>query len=231
MDEIKQIFQLDEKEAKIFSSLIKLQQASVNMLMKKTNIERRTIYDILERLIQKGYARYVYENNVKTYSPTNKEVLLESLQKNVDNFKNLMSQFDSFNNKESHVELFNGIEGVRMVFNEIVASRTTHYAFGDVSKFVEQTGFDTQKFLARLERQNAREKIIYAEGKKAFRIKNGEYRFLKKELVPPTPVIICGNITFLFMFSDPILIIRIDNKEITSSYMSYFETYWKLAKK
>jgi len=231
MDEIKQVFELDDKETKVFSALIKMQSSTVNTLMKKTNIERRTIYDILERLIQKGYARYVYENNVKTYSPTNKEILLESLQKKVEDFKQIMPQFDSLDTKEAHIELFNGIEGVRMVFNEIVASKDIHYAFGDVSKFVEQTGFDTQKFLARLERQNAHEKIIYAEGKKALRIKNGEYRFLKKELVPPTPVIICGNVTFLFMFSDPILIIRMDNKEITSSYKAYFETYWKIAKK
>jgi sugar-specific transcriptional regulator TrmB len=57
MDEIKHIFQLDDKESKIFSALIKLKKASVNALMKKTNIERRTIYDILERLIQKIHPR------------------------------------------------------------------------------------------------------------------------------------------------------------------------------
>jgi predicted transcriptional regulator len=231
MDEIRQIFQLDDKDAKIFLALIKTGRATVNVLMKQTNIERRTIYDILERLIQKGYARYVYENNVKTYFPTNKNILLESLQKKVEDFKNIMPQLDSFKTKESHVEIFNGIEGIRMVFNEIVASRAIHYAFGDVSKFVEQAGFDTQKFLARLEKIGARERIIYPEGKKALRIRRGEYRFLRSDLVPPTPVIICGGVTFLFMFSDPILIIRIDNDEITASYTSYFETYWKMAKK
>jgi len=231
MEEIKQIFQLDDKESKIFSTLIKMKYATVNSLMKHTNIERRTIYDILERLIQKGYARYIYENNVKTYLPTNKDILLESLQKKVEDFKGIMPQFYSLDQKESHIEIFNGIEGIRMVFNEIVSSREIHYAFGDVSKFVEQTGFDTQKFLARLERIGAREKIIYSKGKKVLRIRRGEYRFLRTDLVPPTPVIICGGVTFLFMFSDPILIIRIDNKEITTSYMSYFNTYWKMAKK
>ena len=231
MEEIRQIFHLDDKESKIFSALIKTKKATVNSLMKKTNIERRTIYDILERLIQRGYARYVHENGVKTYMPANKDILLESLQKNVDDFRNIMPQFDALTSKESHVEMFSGIEGIRMVFNEIVASRTIHYAFGDVSKFVEKANFDTQKFLARLDRIGAKEKIIYPEGNKALRIRKGEYRLLRRDLVPPTPVIICDGVTFLFMFSDPILIIRIDNREITSSYLSYFETYWKIAKK
>jgi len=231
MEELRQIFQLDDKESKIFSALIKAQRATVNALMKRTNIERRTIYDILERLIQKGYVRYIYQNNVKTYLPTNKDILLESLQKNVEDFRNIMPRLESFDLKESHVEMFNGIEGVRMVFNEIVSSKKTHYAFGDVSKFVEQAGFDTQKFLSRLERIGAREKIIYPQGKKALRIRKGEYRFLRRDLVPPTPVIIYGMVTFLFIFSDPILIIRIKSDEVTSSYMSYFETYWKIAKK
>ncbi|MGV8141935.1 MAG: helix-turn-helix domain-containing protein [Candidatus Woesearchaeota archaeon] len=231
MDEIRQIFQLDDKDAKIFSALIKTKRATVNVLMKHTNIERRTIYDILERLIQKGYARYVYENNVKTYFPTDKDILLESLQKKVEDFKGLMPQFDTFDTKDSHVELFNGIEGIRMVFDEIVSSKAIHYAFGDVSKFVEQAGFDTQRFLSRLEKIDAQEKIIYPKGNKALRIRKGEYRFLRRDLVPPTPVIICGKVTFLFMFSNPILIIRIDNAEISDSYMSYFETYWKIAEK
>jgi predicted transcriptional regulator len=231
MDDIKHIFQLDDKESKIFSTLIRYKRSSVNTLMKKTQIERRTIYDVLERLIQKGYVRFVVENAVRMYTPTDKKVLLESLTKKVEDFKAVMPMFDSIENDDAHVELFKGVEGIRMVFNEIVASKDVHYAFGDVSKFVEKTGFDTQKFLLRLERFGAREKIIYPVGKKILRIKNGEYKVLSLDLVPPTPVIICGDVTFLFMFSDPVLVIRIDNKEMTSSYKKYFDTYWKMAKK
>jgi sugar-specific transcriptional regulator TrmB len=232
MEDLSHIFGLDEKEKSIFSVLIKIKHASVNVLMKKTQIERRTIYDVLERLIQRGYVRYSLENGVRIYHPTDKEVLLESLSKKVEDFKQIMPQFDSVQGSEdANVELFKGIEGIRMVFNEIVALKETHYAFGDVSKFVEKAGFDTQKFLARLERAGAKEKIIYPVGKKILRIQKGEYRVLSKDLVPPTPVIICGDVTFLFMFSDPVLVIRIDNKEMTSSYKKYFDTYWKTAKR
>jgi len=57
------------KDAEIYLALIKFERANISELIKKTSIERRTIYDVLERLIQKGWASFSEEtrNNIAGY--------------------------------------------------------------------------------------------------------------------------------------------------------------------
>jgi sugar-specific transcriptional regulator TrmB len=233
MEDLQEVLGLDDKESKIFVALCKLSKGSVNDIMKQTKIERRTIYDVLERLIQKGYARYIIENRRRVYTSTDVNSIQEELNNKSERFKELLPKLQNLKLDSSSisVELLTGKSGITMIFNEIVESEKEHYAFGDVSKFVENVGFDTQNFLNRLIKKKVSEKIIYPEGKKILKIPKGQYKILETKLIPPTPVIIFGNVTVIFLFANPVTIIRIDNAEIALSYMKYFNHYWSMGKK
>jgi predicted transcriptional regulator len=232
IEELKDTLNLDDKEAKIFIALHKRSKASINDLLKYTKIERRTIYDVLERLIQKGYVNYITENNHKIYSPLDINSIREDLNQKTKKFESIIPSLKKIMPEEElGAGIFTGKKGITSIFNEIISLKETHYAFGDVSKFVENTGFDTQRFLNSLKELKLSEKIIYPEGKKVLKIPRGEYRVLDTSVVPPTPVIIYGNITAIFLFSEPVTIIRIENKEFTESYKKYFQHYWNIGKK
>jgi len=233
MDDLQEVLNLDAKESKLFVALYKLSRASVNDLLKQTKIERRTIYDVLERLIQKGYVRYIVENKKRMYIPTDVNSIEEELKHKSQRFKELIPTIKGLklDTGSIDVEILTGKKGITMIFNEIVVSEKEHLAFGDVSKFVENTGFDTQNFLKRLKEKKVSEKIIYPEGKKILKIPKGQYKILNTKLVPPTPVIIYGNIVAIFLFADPVTIIRIDNAEVALSYKKYFNHYWSIGKK
>lgn len=233
MEDLQEVLDLDSKEEKLFVALCKLSRGSVNDLLKQTKIERRTIYDVLERLIQKGYVRHIIENGKRVYTPTDTNSIQEELEHKTERFKELVPMLQNLKleNNSIDVEILTGKNGISMIFNEIVISGKEHLAFGDVSKFVENTGFDTQKFLKRLTKLKATEKIIYPEGKKMLKIPGGQYKVLDVKLVPPTPVIIYGDVTAIFLFADPVTIIRIKNSEVTSSYKKYFDHYWSMGKK
>ena len=79
----------NDKDAEIYLTLTKLGKANIAEIIKKTSVERRTIYDVLERLMQKGWASYFNENGKKYYLPTKPEIILED-------FDILPFQFDLF---------------------------------------------------------------------------------------------------------------------------------------
>jgi HTH-type transcriptional regulator, sugar sensing transcriptional regulator len=223
----------DEKEAKIYLALLKIGKGTVNQILLKTNIERRTIYDVLERLIQKGYASYYKEDKTTTYIPTEPKTILQNLEDKKESFQKIIPQLTQLKEKDENVqvELLKGKDGLNMIFYDIYNSGETHYSFGKVNLFNEKYNLDLKKILSKLELKGMSEKIIYPKGHQMMTIKKGEYRQLDEKMMPPTPVVIYGDTTCLFIFSEPPITIRIKNKEIARTYMTYFQTYWNMSKK
>ncbi|MFW6283117.1 MAG: TrmB family transcriptional regulator [Minisyncoccales bacterium] len=221
-----------EKDADIYLALTTLKQATIADLIKKTSIERRTIYDVIQRLIQKGFASYFEENGKKVYLPTKPELILSELEQKKENFEKIIPKLKSLeeSKEQARVEILKGVKGLKTIFTEIINSKQTHYAFGNIAPFISDEKYTSavNMFLDYLEGRNVKEKIIYPKGEPIKKIKGGQYKPLDKSLIPPTPTIIYGNTTVQFIFTDPITIIKIENKEITKTHKKYFEGFWKL---
>ena len=221
-----------EKDADIYLALLKSEKASIADLMKKTQIERRTIYDVLERLIQRGWASYYEENNKKYYQATSPELILKDLQQKNQEFEKIIPKLKDL--KEEHnqakVEILKGVKGLRTIFLEIINLHETHYSFGNIAPFISDEKYTpaVNEFLEYLEGRGIKEKVIYPKGEPVKKIKLGQYKPLDKSLIPPTPTIIYGNVTAQFIFTDPITIIKITSKEITQTNLKYFDTFWRM---
>ncbi|MCF7866402.1 hypothetical protein K9L67_02295 [Candidatus Woesearchaeota archaeon] len=224
----------DSKEAQIYVALTKLGKASVTELLKNTQIERRSIYDVLERLVQKGKASYSEENGTRIFAPIAPKILLEELKQKQESFANIIPRLESLEpNKETKVEILKGKKGLIAIFNEVIESGLIHYSWGDISPLIYQEDYAriVKNFLKELERKGMVEKIIYAKGDPISKIKKGEYRFLDKKLIPPAPTLIFGNVTTQYIYTEPLTIIKTTSKEIAQTNLEYFKHFWKLAKK
>ena len=76
-------------ESKIYVALLKIGESTVVELAKKTSVHRRTIYDNLNMLIQKGLVNYNVKGGTKFYSASNPSVfqsILEEKNKVLKNF-------------------------------------------------------------------------------------------------------------------------------------------------
>jgi len=235
MKEILHSIGFDEKESKIYLALLKAGQSSVSGLLKHTQIERRTIYDVLERLVQKGHASYFEENKTKIFIPTKPEVILTELEQKKAMFEKIIPKLSQLekNPKEVKVEILKGIKGLTTIFHEIVEKNQNHISFGDLSPLIYKKKYNRliKQFLSTIEKKGLKEKIIYTKGDNIEKIKNGQYRFVEKEMVFPTPTLIYGNTIIQYVYTDPITIIKITSKEIANTHKKYFNYFWKLAKK
>ncbi|MFH1508348.1 MAG: helix-turn-helix domain-containing protein [Candidatus Omnitrophota bacterium] len=221
-----------EKDAEIYLALIRLEKASIADLMKKTSIERRTIYDVLDRLIQRGWASYFEENGRKYYLATSPEIILKDLEQKNREFEKIIPELTALNEKssEAKVEILKGVKGLRTIFLEIIHLKEMHYAFGNIAPFISDEKYTpaVKEFLEYLEGRGIKERIIYPKGEPIKKIKGGQYKEIAKELIPPTPTILYGDVTAQFIFTDPITIIKTTSKEITNTNRKYFDTFWRM---
>jgi len=131
---------------------------------------------------------------------------------------------------ETKVEILKGVKGLKTIFFEIINSKKTHYSFGNIAPFITDEEYVpvVRNFLKYLEERKIKEKIIYPKGEPIEKIKGGHYKAMQKELIPPTPTIIYGNVTAQFIFTEPITIIKTTSKEIAETHKHYFDNFWKM---
>lgn len=224
----------DEREADIYIALCKLSKAGVTELLKHTQIERRSIYDVLERLVQKGRASFVEENGRRVYSPTNPKTILADIKSREKEFEKIIPALESLEVPSgARVEILKGTKGLMTIFQEIIESGMLHYSWGDISPLSNNPEYSriVKKFLRGLKEKKIGEKIIYAKGDNVHRIPKGEYRSIDPKLISPAPTLIYGDITTQYIYTEPITIIKITSKEITQTNKEYFKHFWKIAKK
>jgi len=66
-------------EAKVYVALISKNPINGYEVAKRSNITRTMVYDILNRLEQKGVVKHIFENDSKLYSPLPYKELLKKI--------------------------------------------------------------------------------------------------------------------------------------------------------
>ncbi|MFT4283181.1 MAG: TrmB family transcriptional regulator [Candidatus Woesearchaeota archaeon] len=217
----------DEKETQIYLALIKLRQGKVSDLLKITKIERRTIYDVLERLVQKGYATFFKENNTLVYKPINPELIVKKLDKQKNEFEEIIPQIKDLESKESNteVEILKGRQGITTIFQEILQTKE-HLGMGDLAPFIGEYKREAKRFILGMIKSNHKEKILYPKGQKIEKIKTGEYKEINKDKLPTIQTIIYENTVVQFILDEVPYMIKIKNKKVADTHRDYFYKYW-----
>ena len=57
---------LSDGQVRVYGAVLELGISTINKIQEKTGIERRNIYDILNKLIEKGLVTYITEKGKRT---------------------------------------------------------------------------------------------------------------------------------------------------------------------
>ena len=106
-------------EAKIYLSLLKLKSSSVGEIAKKSETNRRDVYDILEKLINKGLVTYIFRNNVKYFQASDVHNLVEMVKEKEKILGSIMPALKSMEEKKNVEEtsVYTGINGLKIILN------------------------------------------------------------------------------------------------------------------
>ena len=69
-----------EGEGRVYESILHREDATLQSIHEATGIERRNVYDIINKLISKGLAAYITENGHKIYRINNPGSIMAYLE-------------------------------------------------------------------------------------------------------------------------------------------------------
>jgi len=236
MEETLRKLGLEDKEAKVYITLLKYKECTATTISEKTRLDRTLMYQITNKLIDKGLASFVIKNNVKYFIAANPKKLLEDLKDKEKNLVDVMPQLlalTKFEEKETKVEVYQGKEGLRTILKDILRTGKDYIAFGEEGKMQEIVPTELTIFLKRIEQLGIKERILVREDLRniSFKSKNSTFKYIPKDYLSPVLTAVYGDKVVNLILSEPYYAILTTNKEMAQSFQTHFEILWKMAKK
>lgn len=233
MQELKQAG-LTDNESKVYLALIDLGPSLAGQIARKTGIHRRTVYDAIEMLIQKGLVGYIQKNNRKMFQASNPDRLLEIIREKQNLLlpfvESLQQKYSSTKEKEE-TNFYKGKEGLKTIFEDQLNSKEI-LILGASPKAYEILQFYFKWYDKARKQKKIRARII-AQSKeiKKSRIPLAEIKYLPQKYSNPVSVNVYNDKTAIILWAKEPIAISIKNKEIADAYKTYFELMWKIARK
>lgn len=233
-----------EGEIKIYSAMLDLGATSINNIHEKVGIDRRNIYDILNKLIERGLVSYFDEDGKRIFRISNPEKIISYIEEKkagLDEIKQEVNKIlpeikKEFGSKKEELkaEIFRGSEGMKAVWDDFL-----NY---DVIYWIGSGMYVPLRFPAFWDDWNKRRMKSKVESYHLFRsdkqkdVKNRkgfdknkitDWRFLPKEFSGnPTVTVVYGNKVAQMLLGDNINVFVITNKELAENYKKYHKYLW-----
>jgi sugar-specific transcriptional regulator TrmB len=236
---------LSDGEIKVYGALLEIGVSSINNIHKKVGMDRRNIYDILNKLIERGLISYIAENGKRTFKTSNPEKILSYIEEKKTNLDEIKSEVEKiipamqsiFKSEKQEIfsEIYRGPEGLKAVWDDIL-NYTNSYWIG--------SGFYVpDKFPAFFNDWNKRRRKKRHESYHLFRYDKKKdvigrpYAYSKAKILPqefsgnPTVTVIYGDKVIQQLFGENIVVFVIQSKELAENYKTYHKFLWdKVAK-
>lgn len=249
MQKILEELGLTRNEIKVYLTLVNQGTLNVGKLTSKCGVHRRSVYDALDRLIEKGIVGYIKVNNVKEYSASNPRELLNILKRKEENVLEIIPRLEQIYNltkAKKETVFFKGKEGIKHIFEDQLKVAENIQVIGGSNKV-----FDLLKYyLPHYERERVNKKIkiklIFDTKEHTRNQKNmisGQFELNSNRVkIPlstikyveyslgPSAINIYGNKVAIIVWSESPYAILIDDGDVANSYRQHFELIWGVAK-
>jgi sugar-specific transcriptional regulator TrmB len=225
-------------EARIYIVLLEKGSIRAGEITRHTGIHRRSVYDAIERLIEKGLVSYIKTNNRRYFEAAPPERLLELLKEKEDNIKQIMPELQlmgKLSEEKKEVLFFRGKQAIKTVFDDQIKEGKEVLLFGDALNVNEIIKYYFSHFDKQRVEKNIRVRSLFDESarKESYlrRIPLSDIRFIKKGNRAPTSTNIYGNKVSIIIWDENPKAILIADSALAESFRTYFEFMWKVAHK
>ena len=193
---------LTKSESKVYLALLKLGQTTSGPVVDESGVSRSKIYDILERLKNKGLVSFITKDSTKYFSSADPENIVkyldekeEEIEKQKKEIKNFLPQLEkqykkSLDNKKA--EIFLGMKGMQNAFNVLIKefdSKTTYFSFGaGQGENLEKIQIFFEKLHRERTKKRVKSKIIFNESSRGL-FKTQEKSKLVETMEPVPPIV------------------------------------------
>ena len=121
---------LTKAEIKVYMALLDLGSSTTSPIVEKSRASSSKIYEILEKLIQKGLASFVIKSGIKYFEAASPSRLLdymrdkeESLSKQRQELQRIIPELElkqEYSKYKSEAAIFRGLKGVKTAYEDIL---------------------------------------------------------------------------------------------------------------
>lgn len=238
---------LTDSEIKVYLALLELGSTTKGPIVDKSGVASSKVYELLEKLIQKGLVSSVIKSGIKYFEAAPSTRIMDYLKEKEDRLKEQEKKLEelipslemrrSMAGIGSETQVFKGMKGAKTSFDDILRELQKgdeYYVLG-ISKFTPHF----ERFVVNFHKERAklgiRCKIIVNElareiGEKLEPIKLTEVKYLKKELFTPVVFIIYKDKTLISIGLDEIFI-QVKSKNLSDGLKTYADYMWSISKK
>ncbi len=229
---------LTEAESKVYLTLLDLGSSLAGIIARKSGIHRRSVYDILDRLVAKGLASYIMKNNRRHYATTDPSRLIELLKEKESKIAEVLPQLQlkhSMSKEKQETNFYRGKNGIKTVFEDQLREGKQILILGanvDVNEYVKYyfPHFDRER-----KKKGIKVKMVFGDESRKDpsiqKIPLKEIRYIPKGFSSPAATYIYADKVAIILWSENPLAIVIKQKEIADNYRQFFKLLWGMGKK
>ncbi|MDD5133333.1 MAG: helix-turn-helix domain-containing protein [Candidatus Nanoarchaeia archaeon] len=228
------ILGLTNGEIKVYSAILHIGSSSINNIHEKTGMERRAIYDIINKLIEKGLISYTIEKGKRTYqcAPINKlKEEIKYKKEELDNFEKIIPEIeDIYKSKKPKIsfEVFRGKEGIKTIFEDMLNYKDNYFIGGRWYLVKELPNYWKNYDKRRIEAGVKWHNLILHDAPETPTKNLISVKVLPQEFSGnPTIIWIYGNKVVHVSWSPEFVAFMIESKDIAENYKKYFKYLWE----
>ncbi len=229
-------FGMSDNEIQVYTILLKFGSVTAGEIASKSKVHRINVYDILERLQERGLVSYVMIGKTKYYEAAHPKKLLQIQEDRKESLKQILPKLEGFQKLGKYPQdatIYKDLAGIKNVIDNHTNSKTPVYLFGSGWGFKEFFPHYFEIYHSRLERNKIKVKVLLSKGVKKTDLKLPKLydaRYLPLDMLFPSSTAVYEDKVLMIMWSSHPIAILIRGKEVSDSYKKYFEVLWEQAK-
>ncbi len=235
---------LTKSEINVYLALLELGSSTTGKIVEKSKASSSKIYEILDKLMEKGLVSYIIESGVKHFEAAPPERIMdyieekeEKVSKQKQELKKLIPELElkrTLSKYKTEATIFKGVKGGETAFRYLINSMTKKDEWiGFIVSFTNRRYFNLlTKLHGWRAKKGLKARILFNEknkedGKVREKLPYTKVKYVPDELQTPAIVNVAGNITLINIMSEEVTVFMIENKEVADSFRNQFEKLWE----
>jgi len=226
---------LNRRESICYTALLELGSSKVSAIIKKTGIPSSKIYEILDKLINKGLVSYIKIDKVKRYQASDPKVLLSYIDEKKKKIEEILPQLllkQKLSRKQS-VEMYEGQKAVFSLFTDLIKDAKAKELYLVFSINEENKNDATNLFFKNLAIRRKDKKLDVRLLKNIKYYKKEKHTKLKLRYTRfnlPQGITIFRKIVVILSWVETPIAIKIESETISSQMKDFFLDLWNNCK-
>lgn len=233
---------LTKSEVLVYTGLLKIGVSTAGKIVKEAKISSGKIYEVLDKLLEKGLISFSLINNVKHFEATDPDKIedylnrkkqdLEETEKEIKNLIPSLKDIKVTTENEYATSVYQGYEGLKTVlFNTLKDLKKGEWLGMGVTTAKRSERIDNMwhKWYKMRNEKNIDVKLILSDKETASFFKKRKVQLKLLEGLTPSPIAIVGNRVMIYDW-EKLSVVLIDNERIATSFRTFFYSLWKTAK-